>query len=70
MIIRRRRFKQATNLEERLAEAAKNAREQAEQLPAGSKRESLLQKAREDQAAADMTAWLSPTAHTARRARS
>jgi hypothetical protein len=61
MIIKRRRFKQATNLEEKLAEAARQAREQAERLPAGSKREALLQKAREDEAAADMTAWLSPT---------
>ena len=59
MIIRRRRFKQATNLEERLAEAASRALEEAARLPAGYKRERLLQKAREDQAAADMTAWLS-----------
>jgi hypothetical protein len=53
MIIKRRRFKQATNLEEKLAEAARQAREQAERLPAGSKREALLQKARGDEAAAD-----------------
>ena len=39
---------------------ARQAREEAERLPAGSKREALLQKAREDRAAADMTAWLSP----------
>jgi hypothetical protein len=61
MIIKRRRFKQATNLEEKLAEAARQAREQAERLPAGSKREAWLQKARGDEAAADMMAWLSPT---------
>jgi hypothetical protein len=69
MIIRRRRFKQATNLEERLAEAASRAREEAARLPGGYERERLLRKAKEDQAAADMTAWLCPASPSRRNAK-
>ena len=45
----RRRFKQITPLEQRLAEEAKRLREQAKKLPPGPDQERLLRKAREDE---------------------
>ncbi|MCP3410447.1 hypothetical protein [Bradyrhizobium sp. CCGB01] len=44
---RRRRFKQATSLQERLTEFAKVARQRAKAMPPGKDREMLLRQARE-----------------------
>lgn len=56
---KRRRFKQTTTLEERLADEAKRLRAQARQLPPGPQREGLLRRARQDEAASHMSEWLS-----------
>ena len=45
-------------LEERFAEEAKRLREEAEMLPPGPRRKSLLQKAREDEMVAHMADWI------------
>jgi len=58
MIIKRRRFKQASALDKRLAAEAKKLREKAALLGPCLERETLLRKARQHEAAADMTAWL------------
>jgi hypothetical protein len=55
---RRRRFKQTLTLEERLAEAAKNLREQAKALPPSAEREELIRKARQTDIASHMNEWL------------
>jgi hypothetical protein len=55
---KRRRFKQTTTLEERLAEEARHFRAQAKLLPPGPQREGLLRKARQDEAASLMSEWL------------
>lgn len=55
---KRRRFKQTTSLKERLAEEATRLRAQAKLLPPGPKREDLLRKARQDEAASHMSEWL------------
>lgn len=49
---------QETTLTERLAAEAKSLRQRAEALPHGSTRDELLEKARQDEAAAEMTASL------------
>jgi hypothetical protein len=54
----RRRIKQIFSLEERLVEEAKQLREEAKRLPPGPKREILLRKARQDETASHLTAWL------------
>jgi len=51
-MIRRRRFKQTTSLEDRLVMDAKKNRERACLLPAGKEREALLEKARQDEVVA------------------
>lgn len=56
--MQRRRFKQTTSLEQRLAEEAKRLREQAKKLPPGPIRERLLSKAREDEMVAQMAGWI------------
>jgi hypothetical protein len=57
--MRRRRVKQTTSLDERLAEQAHRIRIQAEALPQGSKeREGLMRKARQADTASHMTEWL------------
>jgi hypothetical protein len=56
--MQRRRFKQTTSLELRLAAEAKRLREQAKKLPPGLTREGLLRKAREDEMVAQMTGWI------------
>ena len=58
MIIRRRRFKQPVNLEERLAAEAVRLREEAKLLPPGAVREELIRRARQAEVGADMSAWL------------
>jgi len=54
---RRRRFKQASSLRERLAEWAKEVREQAAHLPPGRDREALLKKARQADTASELDDW-------------
>ena len=59
MIIKRRRFKQSSTLEERLAEEAKELRKAAKMLPPSLTREKMLRKAREDKIFAHINEWLS-----------
>ena len=55
----RRRFKQTTSLEERIAERAAEIRAQLEALPPGSEeRERLERKARVAEVGANMNEWL------------
>ncbi|MGY4287498.1 hypothetical protein ACVWXO_006718 [Bradyrhizobium sp. LM2.7] len=54
----RRRFKQSSPLEERLAEEAERLRQEAWKLPPGSLRETLLRKARQDETTAHIAEWL------------
>ena len=58
-MIRRRRFKQTTSLEDRLVMDAKKSRERARELPPGKERDALLEKAREDEAVAG---WMTSSA--------
>lgn len=58
-IVRRPRVKHATSFKDRLLRSAKEAREQAARLPAGSARDRLLQKARQSETAADIDSWIS-----------
>jgi len=51
-MIRRRRFKQTTSLENRLVMDAKKSRERARKLPPGKERDTLLEKARQDETVA------------------
>lgn len=54
----RRRFKQTTSLEERLAEEAKSLREAAALLPPGAVRDAALRKARRAEINARLSNWL------------
>jgi hypothetical protein len=54
----RRRFKQTTTLTERLADEATRRREEARTLSPGRRREMLLRKARQDETAMQIDAWL------------
>jgi hypothetical protein len=56
--MKRRRFKQETSLEERLAKQARESRERAGQLPPGKERELLLKRARQADAAARINQWI------------
>ena len=56
--MQRRRFRQITSLEQRLAEEAQRLREQAKKLPPGPDRERLLRKVREDEMVAQMAGWI------------
>ena len=57
--MRRRRVKQPTSFDDRLAEQARQIRTQAEALPHGSKeREGLMRKARQADTASHMNEWL------------
>ncbi len=58
MIPKRRRFKHTLSLQERLAEEAQELRDVAETLPPGSERDAVLRKARQNETALYMTAWL------------
>jgi hypothetical protein len=51
-MIRRRRFKQTTSLQDRLVVDARKSREQARELPPGKERDTLLEKARQDETVA------------------
>jgi hypothetical protein len=57
--MQRRRFTQATSLEERLAEEARRLREQAKLLPPGWLREQAVRKARQMDVATHINEWLS-----------
>jgi len=54
----RRRFKQSKTLSERLADEAARCREEARALAPGRRRELLLRKARQDETAMQVDAWL------------
>ncbi|SCB54064.1 hypothetical protein GA0061098_102319 [Bradyrhizobium shewense] len=54
----RRRFKQTTTLEVRLAEEATRLRAKAALLPPGATREELLRKARQAETGSHMSEWL------------
>src|SRR5262249_36597279 len=58
LVQQRRRFKQPLPLEERLAAEAKRLRDEANHLPPGVQRESLLRKARQADTASHMSDWL------------
>lgn len=55
---KRRRFKQTQDLEERLAQAALRYREEAKKLSPGVERERLMRRARQAEAAADISEFL------------
>ncbi|UPJ44965.1 hypothetical protein IVB40_13535 [Bradyrhizobium sp. 40] len=57
--MQRRRFKQTLTLEERLLREAEQIALNAENLPPGTERETLLQKARHAKMAAHINEWLS-----------
>jgi hypothetical protein len=54
----RRRVKQILPLEERLNLEAQELKQRARKLPPGPEREALLRKARQDEAAANLSEWL------------
>jgi hypothetical protein len=57
-MLKRRRFKQAQTLEERLAAEARRLREEAERLPSGAPRNALLRRARQIETALHLNDWL------------
>lgn len=57
-MLKRRRFKQTRTLQERLAEEAARLRARACELPPGARRDTLLEKARQDETAIRIEAWL------------
>ncbi|WP_080669438.1 hypothetical protein [Bradyrhizobium japonicum] len=54
----RRRFKQTTSLEDRLAEEARRLREEAELLPHGPVRDAAIRRARQAETGAHINQWL------------
>ncbi|WP_291630216.1 hypothetical protein [Bradyrhizobium sp.] len=56
--MQRRRFKQTTSLEERLAEQAQRLRQEATSLPPGIERERAIRKARQAETGAHISEWL------------
>ena len=54
----RRRFKQESTLEERLAEDTEQQREQAKLLPPGNALDQVLKRIRQNETAAHITEWL------------
>ncbi|QAU45840.1 hypothetical protein [Bradyrhizobium guangzhouense] len=57
-MLKRRRFKQTRTLHQRLADEAAQLREQARALAPGHRREMLLRRARQDEMAMQIDAWL------------
>jgi hypothetical protein len=53
----RRRFKQASSLQDRLVSFAKEVRHRASLLPPGAEQEALLEKARQADAALRLDSW-------------
>jgi hypothetical protein len=58
-IIRRPRIKHEASFKDRLLKSAQEAREQAALLPPGAERDRLLQKARQNETAANIDTWIS-----------
>ncbi|MDI2076798.1 MULTISPECIES: hypothetical protein [Bradyrhizobium] len=56
--MQRRRFKQTTSLEERLAEQAQRLRQEAKTLPPGIERERAIRKARQAETGSHISEWL------------
>ncbi|MCW1996211.1 hypothetical protein ABIE85_005339 [Bradyrhizobium diazoefficiens] len=56
--MQRRRFKQTTSLEERLAEQAQRLRQEAKSLPPGIERERAIRKARQAETSSHISGWL------------
>ena len=56
----RNRFKQSTSLYQRLNDEALRLRDQAKGIQPGSEREELIHKARQAEAASQMSEWLAP----------
>ena len=54
----RRRFKQTTSLEQRLAAEARRLREEAKSLPPGIARDDLIRRARQAETGSHMSEWL------------
>ena len=54
----RRRFKQTTSLEDRLAEEARRLREEAELLPHGPVRDAAIRRARQAETGSHINQWL------------
>jgi len=57
-MLKRRRFRQTKTLHQRLTEEAAQLREQARVLAPGHRREMLLRRARQDEMAMHIDAWL------------
>lgn len=57
-MLKRRRFKQTKTLHQRLADEAAQLREEARKLAPGRRREMLLRRARQDETAMQIDAWL------------
>ncbi|MBB4368193.1 hypothetical protein GGD63_000972 [Bradyrhizobium sp. cir1] len=57
-MLTRRRYKQTKTLDQRLAEEAIRLRDEARVLPPGRQREMLLRRARQDETAMQIDAWL------------
>ncbi|MCP3442345.1 hypothetical protein [Bradyrhizobium sp. CCGUVB14] len=57
----RRRFKQTTSLEDRLAARIRELREQADGLPPGPEKEALLRKLHDGERSAEVVKSLHPT---------
>jgi hypothetical protein len=62
MTIRRSRRKQTVSFDQRLRQAASDAREAAHELPAGQERDTLIKKARQAETAATINEWLTSPA--------
>jgi len=58
MTAKRNRTKQTYSLQERLQLSAEQARQRARRLPAGSEREMLLRRAKQDEVTSNLTDWL------------
>jgi len=57
-MLKRRRIKQTTSLEDRLVQEARRLRAEAEHMPAGVGRDTTLRKARQAEIAAHLSCWL------------
>ncbi|MEY9418031.1 hypothetical protein ABIF69_004473 [Bradyrhizobium japonicum] len=65
---RRRRFKQALSLQDRLAAFARQVSENASKLPPGPNKESLLKKARQAETASRLDGWVAASDRQQRQA--
>ena len=67
MSANRNRRKNTVPFDERLHQAASDARRAAEQLPQGDQRDALLKKSRQAEMAAHLNHWLTSPGETSRR---